>query len=42
VKGKSDAGEWWAIDLEGQTAWVWAELVDFSGDPDAISVLPAP
>jgi hypothetical protein len=42
VIGKNEAGDWWAVDLDGQTAWVLAELVDFSGDPDAVPVLPAP
>jgi outer membrane lipoprotein-sorting protein len=42
VVGKSQAGDWWAIDLEGQTGWVFAELVDFSGDPASVPVLPAP
>jgi outer membrane lipoprotein-sorting protein len=42
VVGKNEAGDWWAVDLEGQTGWVLAELVEFSGDPAAIPVLPAP
>lgn len=42
VIGKNGAGDWWAIDLEGQTGWVLAELVNFSGDPASIPVLPAP
>jgi outer membrane lipoprotein-sorting protein len=42
VIGKNEAGDWWAIELDGQTGWVLAELVDFSGDPAAIPVLPAP
>jgi outer membrane lipoprotein-sorting protein len=42
VTGKNEAGDWWAIDLAGQTGWVFAELVDFSGDPAAVPVLPAP
>jgi outer membrane lipoprotein-sorting protein len=42
VVGKNQAGDWWAIDLQGQTGWVFAELVDFSGDPAAVPILPAP
>jgi hypothetical protein len=42
VVGKSQAGDWWAIDLEGQTGWVFAELVDFSGDPASVPVQTVP
>jgi outer membrane lipoprotein-sorting protein len=42
VVGKNQAGDWWAIDLEGQTGWVFAELVDFSGDPAAVPLLSTP
>jgi hypothetical protein len=42
VTGKNEAGDWWAVDLDGQTGWVFAELADFSGDPAAVPVLPAP
>jgi outer membrane lipoprotein-sorting protein len=42
VVGKNNAGDWWAVDLDGQTGWVLAELVDFSGDPSSVPILPAP
>jgi outer membrane lipoprotein-sorting protein len=42
VVGKNEVGDWWAVELEGQTGWVLAELVDFSGDPASVPVLPAP
>lgn len=42
VIGKNQQGDWWAIDLQGQTGWVWGELVNFSGDPQAVPLLSEP
>lgn len=42
VIGKNEAGDWWAIDLQGQAGWVFADLVDFSGNLQAVPALPAP
>ncbi len=40
VLGKTAAGDWWQVKIEGTAGWVFAALVDFSGDPAAVPVLP--
>ncbi len=38
VTGKNARGDWYQFDLDGQSAWVIANLVSVSGDPAAIQV----
>jgi outer membrane lipoprotein-sorting protein len=40
VLGKTAAGDWWQVKIDGNAGWVFAELVDFSGDPAEVPVLP--
>ncbi|MCL5998211.1 MAG: SH3 domain-containing protein [Chloroflexi bacterium] len=42
VMGKSSDGQWWQITFEERPGWVYAPLVSFTGDPDAVSVVRAP
>jgi uncharacterized protein YraI len=42
VTGKSADGAWWQIKYAGQTGWLTAQLVQFSGDPGAVAVVSAP
>lgn len=42
VLGKNQEGDWWQIELDGMTGWVFAELVDFSGEASAVPVVPTP
>lgn len=37
--GKSEDGQWYQVEIDGVTGWVYFELVDLSGDPDAIPVV---
>jgi outer membrane lipoprotein-sorting protein len=39
VIGKSEAGDWWKVDLGDQTGWVIGSFVEFTGDPDKVPVL---
>lgn len=39
VTGVSAGGDWWQIDLDGMTGWVWKDLVQFSGDPGVVPVI---
>jgi uncharacterized protein YraI len=38
VTGKNARGDWYQFDLNGQSAWVIANLVNISGDPVAVQV----
>lgn len=38
--GKSPDGEWWQVAYNGQTLWVYAPLVELSGDPASVPVAP--
>ena len=38
VTGKNARGDWYQFDLDGQAAWVIADLVDVSGDPGVVQV----
>lgn len=38
--GKSAGGEWWQVDYNGQRLWVYAPLVELSGDPASVPVVP--
>jgi len=39
IVGKNEAGDWWEVALaDGQTGWVYARLVETSGDVGAIAV----
>lgn len=40
VTGQSAASDWWQINIDGCTGWVWAELVQFTGDPTTVPVVP--
>jgi uncharacterized protein YraI len=40
VVGKNATGDWWQVNVNGTTGWVFSELVDFSGDPAAAPVIP--
>jgi len=42
VVGKNQEGDWWQIEMDGKTGWVFAELVDFSGEAAAVPVVPTP
>jgi uncharacterized protein YraI len=42
VIGRNDAESWWQIDREGETGWVFAELVAFSGDEAEVAVGESP
>jgi hypothetical protein len=46
VTGKNERGDWYQFDFDGQPAWVIANLVNISGDADAVAVAenipPAP
>ena len=42
ITGKNAAGGWLQIAVEGVSGWVSAELLDVSGDPAAIPVVPSP
>jgi uncharacterized protein YraI len=45
VRGKSANGQWWQIafaNAPGGVAWVYGQLVDFTGDPNAVPVVAAP
>ena len=39
VLGKNAAGDWWQVKVEGTVGWVFAEMVDFNGDPAAVPVV---
>jgi hypothetical protein len=38
VTGKNERGDWYQFDFDGQPAWVIANLVNVSGEPDAVAV----
>jgi outer membrane lipoprotein-sorting protein len=40
VLGKNAAGDWWQVNVNGTVGWVFAAMVDFSGDPAAVPVIP--
>ena len=45
VRGKSANGQWWQIAFTGApggVAWVFGQLVDFTGDPNMVPVVSAP
>jgi hypothetical protein len=45
VLGKNQAGDWWQIDLNGQTGWAIGSLVNAAGDTGSVAVItdiPAP
>jgi uncharacterized protein YraI len=45
VVGKNEIGDWWQIEYdqgENGLGWVADAVVDFSGDPDNVSVAPLP
>jgi hypothetical protein len=42
VTGRNAGGDWWQIDYNNQTGWVWAELLEVSGDPSNVPVVPTP
>ncbi len=39
VTGKSEAGDWWQIDYNGQNAWVIGQLVSANGDTEAVAIV---
>lgn len=39
VTGKNADGTWYQVEVDGNTGWVFAELVDFSGDPATLPVV---
>ncbi len=44
ITGKNDAGDWWQIDFQGQTGWVYGELVT-AQNTESVAVagnIPAP
>ncbi|MBX2999109.1 MAG: SH3 domain-containing protein [Caldilineaceae bacterium] len=45
ILGKNQAGDWWQIDLNGQTGWTIGSLVNPAGDTGSVAVItdiPAP
>ena len=40
VLGKTATGDWWQVNVVGTVGWVFTEMVDFSGDPAAVPVIP--
>lgn len=39
IIGKNEAGDWWEVDLgDGQSGWVYGQLVETSGDVGAVAV----
>lgn len=40
VISKTPAGDWWQVNVSGTTGWVFAAMVDFSGDPTIVPVIP--
>ena len=40
VVGKNAAGDWWQVNVGGRLGWVFAAMVDFSGDPAGVPVVP--
>lgn len=42
VTGKSGEGQWWQITFEDREGWVYTPLVQFEGDPDAVTVIATP
>jgi outer membrane lipoprotein-sorting protein len=40
VVGKNAAGDWWQVNVGGTLGWVFAEMVDFSGDPAGVPMVP--
>jgi outer membrane lipoprotein-sorting protein len=40
VLGKNAAGDWWQVKVDGTLGWVFGAMVDFSGDPAAVPVVP--
>jgi len=45
VRGKSANGQWWQIafaNAPGGVAWVYGQLVDFTGDPNAVPIVAVP
>jgi SH3-like domain-containing protein len=40
VVGKNSAGDWWQVNVGGTVGWVFAAMVDFSGDPSGVLVVP--
>jgi uncharacterized protein YraI len=45
ILGKNQAGDWWQIDLNGQSGWAIGSLVNAAGDTGAVAVItdiPAP
>ena len=40
VLGKNAAGDWWQVKVDGALGWVYAAMVDFSGDPAGVPVAP--
>jgi uncharacterized protein YraI len=45
ILGKNQGGDWWQIDLNGQTGWAIGSLVNAAGDTGSVAVItdiPAP
>lgn len=42
IIGKNTAGDWYQVEINGQPGWIWADLVEVSGDVDAVPVVPLP
>lgn len=45
ILGKNQAGDWWQVDLNGQTGWTIGSLVNAAGDTGSVAVItdiPAP
>jgi outer membrane lipoprotein-sorting protein len=40
VLGKTATGDWWQVNVGGTLGWVFSAMVDFSGDPAAVPVIP--
>ena len=40
VLGKTAAGDWWQVNVDGRLGWVFSTMVDFNGDPAAVPVIP--
>lgn len=40
ITGKTAAGDWYQVEINGQRGWIFADLVEISGDVDAVPIVP--
>lgn len=40
VVGRTAQSDWWKLDLDGTTAWVFASLVNIVGNPAGVPIVP--